>query len=146
MESIEAGGSPHREEFAENDSGAASTHDRPRDREHHSEGPKEGHDSHEVAAGGNGNGEGEGGPSGVQVTIRADGERAVNSEGHVRTRVAGRLFVELRCPHCPSQRSITFKVGASNHEYSNSDISRREGMHVIRQMKCFLNFMMLFDS
>lgn len=53
--------------------------------------------------------EGDSGPSGVQVTIRADGERAVNSDGHVR-RVAGRLFVELRCPHCPNQKSITFKV------------------------------------
>lgn len=53
--------------------------------------------------------DGRSGPSGVQVTIRADGERAVNSDGHVR-RVAGRLFVELRCPHCPNQKSITFKV------------------------------------
>ncbi|XP_037802933.1 uncharacterized protein LOC119597435 isoform X2 [Penaeus monodon] len=139
MESIEAGGSPHREEFAENDSGAASTHDRPRDREHHSEGPKEGHDSHEVAAGGNGTGEGEGGPSGVQVTIRADGERAVNSEGHVRTRVAGRLFVELRCPHCPSQRSITFKeykfhLGSEGHKQQLNRLARKHSV-VLRKIR-----------
>lgn len=76
--------------------------ERPRERDHRSSGLDEERGHKNMM-------EGNSGPSGVQVTIRADGERAVNSDGHVR-RVAGRLFVELRCPHCPNQKSITFKV------------------------------------
>ncbi|MPC63876.1 hypothetical protein E2C01_057984 [Portunus trituberculatus] len=79
----------------------------PRERERHTSGLEEERGHRNMAEGM----EGESGPSGVQVTIRADGERAVNSDGHVR-RVAGRLFVELRCPHCPNQKSITFKVSS----------------------------------
>ena len=82
--------------------------DHPRDRERHTSGSDEERGHRNLNEGM----DGESGPSGVQVTIRADGERAVNSDGHVR-RVAGRLFVELRCPHCPNQKSITFKVSVT---------------------------------
>lgn len=79
--------------------------ERSRDREHRTSGLEEVRGRQNMVEGM----DGDSGPSGVQVTIRADGERAVNSDGHVR-RVAGRLFVELRCPHCPNQNFITFKV------------------------------------
>lgn len=76
--------------------------------------------------------DGRSGPSGVQVTIRADGERAVNSDGHVR-RVAGRLFVELRCPHCPNQKSITFKEYKMHltSEYHRSRLHRLARKHTV---------------
>ncbi|KAG0728316.1 hypothetical protein GWK47_003758 [Chionoecetes opilio] len=76
--------------------------------------------------------EGESGPSGVQVTIRADGERAVNSDGHV-SRVAGRLFVELQCPHCPNQKSITFKEYKMHlaGEYHKSRLQRLARRHTV---------------
>lgn len=93
----------HREDFLDDE--GIEDMERPRERVRRASDLKEERDHHgldDVM-------EGKSGPSGVQVTIRADGERAVNSDGHVR-RVAGRLFVELRCPHCPNQKSITFKV------------------------------------
>lgn len=108
-ETGEGENTPHREDEL-TEEGVVKERERSRDRERHGSLSEEEHGRRDVgSSSGGGNKESEGGPSGVQVTIRADGERAVNSDGHVR-RVAGRLFVELRCPHCPSQKSITFKV------------------------------------
>ncbi|XP_076045957.1 uncharacterized protein LOC143028152 isoform X2 [Oratosquilla oratoria] len=85
--------------------------------------------------------EGSGGkPSGVQVTIRADGERAVNSEGHVH--VGGgmyRAYVELRCPHCPKQRSITFKeykyhLASEAHKSQLNSLARKHSL-VLRKIR-----------
>ncbi|CAL4158710.1 unnamed protein product, partial [Meganyctiphanes norvegica] len=81
--------------------------------------------------------------SGVQVTIRADGERAVNSDGYVRggrfAGAAGRLFVELRCPHCPNQRSITFKeykyhLTSDMHKSQLSRLARKHSV-VLRKIR-----------
>ncbi|KAK8396009.1 hypothetical protein O3P69_005235 [Scylla paramamosain] len=100
----------------------------PRERERHTSGSEEERGHRNMAEGM----EGESGPSGVQVTIRADGERAVNSDGHVR-RVAGRLFVELRCPHCPNQKSITFKEYKMHliSDYHKSRLQRLARKHTV---------------
>lgn len=95
----------HRDLDFLDDEGMEDIEPRPRERERRTSGLEEERAHQNIVEGM----DGRSGPSGVQVTIRADGERAVNSDGHVR-RVAGRLFVELRCPHCPNQKSITFKV------------------------------------
>ncbi|XP_068243029.1 glutamic acid-rich protein-like [Palaemon carinicauda] len=83
--------------------------------------------------------EGSNGAGGMQVTIGADGERAVNNEGRGRPRVGGRLFVELRCPHCPSQRSITFKeykyhLGSEGHKNQLSRLARKHSV-VLRKIR-----------
>ena len=112
-DSGEGESSPHHDREVEGEDSFEHEREREklRERRHRSPGseePRKSREGEESEAGDEK--EGEEGPSGMQVTIKADGERAVNSEGHVRARVSGRLFVELRCPHCPSQKSITFKV------------------------------------
>lgn len=106
MESDE-GERMHHHESEPKEEGGSDGGERSRNRERHGSTSEDERSRRE--GGGSGGKQGEGGPGGVQVTIRADGERAVNSDGNVR-RVAGRLFVDLRCPHCPNQKSITFKV------------------------------------
>ncbi|XP_076046421.1 uncharacterized protein LOC143028356 isoform X2 [Oratosquilla oratoria] len=86
-----------------------------------------------------GEGATDGRPSGVQVTICADGERNVNSEGHARSRVAGFLYVELRCPHCPGQHSITFKeykyhLGSGDHKNQLSRLAHKHSL-VLRKIR-----------
>ncbi|XP_071518449.1 uncharacterized protein [Panulirus ornatus] len=137
-ETGEGENAPHREaELTEE--AAAKERERSRDRERHGSGPEEDRGRRDgSSSGAGGNKETEGGPSGVQVTIRADGERAVNSDGHVR-RVAGRLFVELRCPHCPSQKSITFKeyklhLVSDQHKSQLNRLARKHSV-VLRKIR-----------
>lgn len=102
------------------------------EREHKAQESKENKDDEDKEEGSNG-------PGGVQVTIGADGERAVNNEGRGHPRVGGRLFVELRCPHCPSQRSITFKeykyhLGSEGHKIQLSRLARKHSV-VLRKIR-----------
>ncbi|KAK8727780.1 hypothetical protein OTU49_009453 [Cherax quadricarinatus] len=137
MERLESeeGENAHHRDAEYMDEGDPEDHERSRDRECHGSVPEDDRGRRDV---GRGSKENEGGPSGVQVTIRADGERAVNSDGHVR-RVAGRLFVELRCPHCPNQKSITFKEYklhlVSDHHKSQLNRLARKHSVVLRKIR-----------
>ncbi|XP_066979587.1 uncharacterized protein [Macrobrachium rosenbergii] len=143
MDSGEGGSSPHHDrEFEGDDSyDPERERDRQKERRHRSPGSEDSRKGREGEGGEGSNDKEEGGdgPSGVQVTIKADGERAVNSEGHVRARVSGRLFVELRCPHCPSQKSITFKeykfhLGSEGHKNQLNRLARKHSV-VLRKIR-----------
>ncbi|XP_064086692.1 sarcoplasmic reticulum histidine-rich calcium-binding protein-like isoform X2 [Macrobrachium nipponense] len=143
MDSGESGSSPHHDREYEGDDSydQERERDRQKERRHRSPGSEDSRKGREGEGGEGANDKEEGGdgPSGVQVTIKADGERAVNSEGHVRARVSGRLFVELRCPHCPSQKSITFKeykfhLGSEGHKNQLNRLARKHSV-VLRKIR-----------
>ncbi|KAK7076738.1 hypothetical protein SK128_005363 [Halocaridina rubra] len=142
MDSGEGSGSSlHHDRNTEGEDSHDRDRDKPRERRRRSSGSdevrkgreNEGSKTNEKEEGG------PDGPSGVQVTIGADGERAVNSEGHVRARVSGRWFVELRCPHCPREKSITFKeyklhLASEGHKNQLNRLARKHSV-VLRKIR-----------
>lgn len=133
MDSVEGDSSPHHPDY-EGDEGSDEERESPQERKRDHKGREgDSRKSDEEKE------DGPDGPGGVQVTIRADGERAVNNEGRGRPRVAGRLFVELRCPHCSNQRSITFKeykyhLGSDAHKGQLNRLARKHSV-VLRKIR-----------